>query len=60
MPVLIVVGLILAGGVYFAKMLIFNREVLETEPLDAAVEITAADPPGRKRTPEADRTPPSR
>jgi amino acid transporter len=31
-PDLIVVGLILAGGVYFAKMLIFNREVLETEP----------------------------
>jgi len=59
-PDLIVVGLILAGGVYFAKMLIFNREVLETEPPDAAVEITAADPPGRKRTPEADRTPPSR
>ncbi len=31
-PTLIVVGLILAGGVYFAKMLIFNREVLDTEP----------------------------
>ena len=31
-PVLVVVGLILAGGVYFAKMMIFNREVLETEP----------------------------
>ena len=26
MPDLIVVGLILAGGAYFAKMLIFNRE----------------------------------
>ena len=31
-PDLIVVGLMLAGGLYFAKMLIFNREVLETEP----------------------------
>ena len=31
-PILIVVGLILAGGVYFAKMMIFNREVLDTEP----------------------------
>ena len=33
-PSLIVLGLILAGGVYFAKMMIFNREVLETEPGD--------------------------
>ena len=31
-PTLVVVGLILAGGVYFAYMMIFNREVLETEP----------------------------
>jgi amino acid transporter len=31
-PDLVVVGLILAGGLYFAKMLIFNREVLDTEP----------------------------
>ena len=31
-PNLIVIGLILAGGVYFATMLIFNREVLNTEP----------------------------
>jgi amino acid transporter len=30
-PNLIVVGLILAGGVYFAKMMIFNREVLDAE-----------------------------
>ena len=29
--VLIDVGLILAGGVYFAKMWLFNREVLERE-----------------------------
>jgi amino acid transporter len=31
-PSLIVAGLILAGGLYFAKMMIFEREVLETEP----------------------------
>jgi amino acid transporter len=31
-PSLIVIGLILAGGVYFAKMMIFNREVLQSEP----------------------------
>jgi amino acid transporter len=31
-PDLIVVGLIVAGGLYFAKMLVFNREVLESEP----------------------------
>jgi amino acid transporter len=33
-PSLTVIGLILAGGVYFAKMMIFNREVLESEPGD--------------------------
>lgn len=32
---LIVVGLILAGGVYFAYLWFFHREVLETEPGDA-------------------------
>jgi amino acid transporter len=31
-PTLVVVGLILAGGIYFSKMMIFNREVLDTEP----------------------------
>ena len=31
-PNLIVVALIAAGGLYFAKMMIFNREVLEVEP----------------------------
>jgi hypothetical protein len=31
-PNLIVVGLILAGGLYFATMAIFNRKVLDTEP----------------------------
>jgi amino acid transporter len=40
-PTLIVVGLILAGGLYFAKMLIFNREVLDTEP---GVDIFAVTP----------------
>ena len=34
-PDLIVVGLIVGGGLYFAKMLIVNREVLETEPGNA-------------------------
>jgi amino acid transporter len=32
-PNMIVVGLILAGGVYFAKMWILDRAVLDTEPL---------------------------
>jgi amino acid transporter len=31
-PNLIVAGLILAGGIYFAKMMIFSREVLEVGP----------------------------
>jgi amino acid transporter len=31
-PVLIVGGLVVAGGIYFAYMLMFNREVLDTEP----------------------------
>jgi amino acid transporter len=34
-PDLIVVGLIVAGGLYFAKMLIFNHGVLDSEPGDA-------------------------
>ncbi len=40
-PTLIVFGLILAGGVYFAYMMIFNREVLEHEPgeVSAAAEV---------------------
>jgi amino acid transporter len=40
-PTVIVVGLILAGGVYFAYMLIFKREVLDTEP---GIDIFAAEP----------------
>ena len=31
-PGMVVVGLIMAGGIYFAKMLIFSPEVLNTEP----------------------------
>lgn len=31
-PTLIVLGLIVAGAIYFAKMMIFNREVLDAEP----------------------------
>jgi amino acid transporter len=31
-PSLIVLGLIAAGAIYFAKMLVFNRETLEHEP----------------------------
>jgi amino acid transporter len=33
-PSLIVIGLILIGAIYFAWMMIFNREVLESEPGD--------------------------
>jgi amino acid transporter len=40
-PALVVLGLILAGGVYFAYLLIFNREVLDTEP---GVDIFAVAP----------------
>jgi amino acid transporter len=31
-PNLIVVGLLLAGGIYFTKMMIFNHDVLDVEP----------------------------
>ncbi|OYD70904.1 APC family permease [Rhodococcus sp. OK302] len=41
-PVLIVGGLIVAGGIYFAYMMIFNRTVLDTEPGD--VDEFAAAP----------------
>ncbi len=45
-PNLIVGGLILAGGIYFAKMMIFNREALDAKPagsdaVDAVSEVTA-------------------
>jgi hypothetical protein len=36
-PVLIVVGLLLAGGVFFLLMLTFDRKSLEAEPGDVSV-----------------------
>ena len=36
-PVLIVVGLLVVGGLFFLGLLMFNREVLETEPGDVNV-----------------------
>ncbi|QWT23128.1 amino acid permease [Subtercola sp. PAMC28395] len=43
-PALVVLGLILAGGVYFAWLMIFRRAVLETEPDGgAAVEDIEMD-----------------
>jgi amino acid transporter len=41
-PDLVVLGLISAGGIYYAKMMIFNREVLDTEPGDAGRAISQA------------------
>jgi hypothetical protein len=40
------VGIVLTGGIYFAKLMIFNREVLDTEPesgdaVDAPPKVTA-------------------
>jgi hypothetical protein len=35
--VLISVGVLVAGGVYLAYLLVFNREVLDTEPGDVNV-----------------------
>jgi amino acid transporter len=40
-PALVVVGLIAAGGAYFVYMLIFNRQVLDTEP---GIDIFATTP----------------
>ena len=36
-PVLIVVGLVLAGGVFFLLMLTFDRKSLDAEPGDVGV-----------------------
>jgi glycosyltransferase A (GT-A) superfamily protein (DUF2064 family) len=36
-PVLIVVGLLLVGGLYFLGLLMFNRKSLETAPGDIKV-----------------------
>jgi amino acid transporter len=40
-PVLIVLGLIVVGGIYFGYMLVFNRKVLDTEPgdIDTAISV---------------------
>jgi amino acid transporter len=38
-PTLIVLGLILAGGLYFAYMLFFRREVLDSEPDEDVVAV---------------------
>jgi hypothetical protein len=40
--VLIVIGLIAAGGVYFAYLMIFRREVLDHEPGMGSTAVTAA------------------
>jgi amino acid transporter len=44
-PNLIVVGLILAGGIYFAKMMIFNREALDAEPAGSDAVEGASEVP---------------
>ncbi len=36
-PVIIAIGLLLAGGLFFLWMQLFRREVLETEPGDLDV-----------------------
>jgi amino acid transporter len=36
-PVLVVVGLLTVGALYFLRMLIFDRQTLETEPGDVSV-----------------------
>jgi len=36
-PVIIVIGLLVVGGLFFLWLLIFRREVLETEPGDVDV-----------------------
>ena len=36
-PIVIVVGLLLIGGLYFLKLWKFDRDVLETEPGDIQV-----------------------
>jgi L-asparagine transporter-like permease len=42
-PVLIVLGLIVAGAAFFGLMLAFNREALEVEPAEPAAEASAAN-----------------
>ncbi|GAA1463637.1 APC family permease [Williamsia maris] len=43
-PTLIVVGLIATGGVYFAKMMLFDRDVLESEPAGGGAVHLGQDP----------------
>jgi amino acid transporter len=38
-PALVVLGLILAGGLYFAYMMIFNREALDTSSATASTDV---------------------
>ena len=54
-PVLIVVGMVLTGGVYLAYLLIFKREVLAQEPgaaviVDATPVCTVTSPKLRRAT----------
>jgi amino acid transporter len=43
-PSLVVLGLIVAGGVYFAYMMVFHRNVLDAEPEDdTAIAVTASE-----------------
>lgn len=47
-PILIVVGMLLVGGVYLAYMLVFKREVLDHEPGQDDVVIEPAVEPQRE------------
>jgi hypothetical protein len=49
-PDMIVVGLVVAGGLYFLGLFMFRREVLETEPGDVSVvEIGAGGAPPERQ-----------
>ncbi len=52
-PLLIVVGLVLAGGVYFVYLLRFRRSALEHEPGESTSSAAATGPPlaGPRRSP---------
>jgi amino acid transporter len=43
-PTLVVAGLIVLGGLYFAYMMMFRREVLESEPGEDATIAPAPEP----------------
>jgi len=36
-PIMIVTGLLVVGGLYFTYMMIFNRDVLDNEPGEAGM-----------------------